>query len=273
MNPIALLVEVKRFAVHDGPGIRTVFFLKGCPLKCRWCHNPESISPKPQLAYYKHKCINCGECILACPLKAHKLLDGKHFFERSKCNACGACEKVCLGNSLKLFGHTISVEEAYKVSLEDRDFYETDGGITISGGEPLLQVKFCIELFKLLKKEGIHCSIDTCGAVNWSAFEAVLPYADLFLYDLKHMDDKLHQEYTGCSNKLILENLERLSGLQAAIEIRIPLIPGFNDNKSSIKAMESFINKLNGIKAVKFLEYHNLAISKYKALDIPYIMD
>ncbi len=266
MSSTALLVEVKRFGVHDGPGVRTVFFLKGCPLNCRWCHNPESISLKPELAYYKHKCIQCGECIPVCPVGAHKFLGGKHSFDRAKCVACGACENVCLGNALKFFGQTMNAKEAAKIAIEDKDFYETDGGITMSGGEPLLQTEFCVELFKILRKENIHCAIDTCGAVNWKKFETVLPYTDLFLYDLKHVDEKLHIEYTGCSNKLILENLEKLSKSNVPIEIRIPLIPEFNMDTETINAIGEKLSKLSNITAVQLLAYHDFAVSKYEAI-------
>lgn len=267
MSSTALLVEVKRFGVHDGPGVRTVFFLKGCPLNCRWCHNPESISPKAQLAYYEHKCIQCGECVPACPVSAHEFLDGKHSFDRTKCISCGVCEEVCLGNALKFFGQTIEVEEARKIAIEDKDFFETDGGITISGGEPLLQAEFCAELFKLLHKDGINCAIDTCGAVSWNKFEVVLPYTDLFLYDLKHVDEKLHIEYTGCSNKLLLENLEKLSKSNVPIEIRIPLIPDFNMDTESINAIGEKLSRLSNISAVQLLAYHDFAVSKYGAID------
>lgn len=272
MDSTALLLEVKRFGVHDGPGVRTVFFLKGCPLKCQWCHNPESISAKPQLAYYEHKCIQCGECVLECPAHAHELIDGKHFFDRCECTACGACEKVCLGQSLKFFGRIVSVEEACKIALEDRDFFETDGGITISGGEPLLQAEFCAELFKILKKEGIHCAIDTCGSVNWKKFEIVLPYTDLFLYDLKHVDENLHIEYTGCSNKLILENLEKLAKYNVPIEIRIPIIPAFNMDTETINAIGETLSKLTNIIAIQLLPYHDFACSKYEAIGKTNIM-
>jgi len=266
MSLKALLLDVKRFAVHDGPGIRTTLFLKGCPLKCRWCHNPESTSPEQELAYYEHKCIQCGECVSVCPVHAHTLIDGKHFFDRSKCIACGACEDVCLGRALKLFGREVTVEDACKIVIVDCDFYEPDGGVTVSGGEPLLHAKFCAELFKCLKECGIHCAIDTCGTVSWEKFSEVLPYTDLFLYDLKHVDEELHIEYTGSSNKLIFENLEKLDRCHVPIEIRIPLIPGFNMDADSINAMGEKLRQLSSLTVVRLLAYHNFAGSKYEAV-------
>ena len=237
MTPTGTVFEIKRFAVHDGPGVRTVLFLKGCPLRCRWCHNPEGISPEPQLAYYEHKCLHCGECVEACPHDAHGLADGRHAFDATKCVACGACVEVCLGRALKLFGRRLTALVARDAVLEDRAFYADGGGVTLSGGEPLLQAEFCAELFRLLRAEDMHCAIDTSGAVSWESFEMVLPVTDMFLYDVKHVDDRLHREHVGRSNRQILENLERLTECGVPVEIRIPVIPGFNDDPQSVEAI------------------------------------
>lgn len=265
MNPTGMIFEVKRFAVHDGPGVRTALFLKGCSLRCRWCHNPESVSPRPQLAYYAHKCLHCGECVAACPQQAHGLTEGKHLFDRAKCVACGACEAVCLGGALKLFGRTVTVEEASLLALEDRDFYKDGGGCTVSGGEPLLQAEFCAALFQSLRREGVHCAVDTSGAVEWKAFETVLPFADMFLYDVKHVDDTKHREQVGASNRQILDNLKRLSTRGVPIEVRIPAIPGFNLDAASMDAAGKLLGGLKNIVGVKLLPYH-LARSKYEAV-------
>ncbi len=264
-----LLLDVKRFAVHDGPGIRTTLFLKGCPLKCLWCHNPESISRVPELAFYAHKCVRCGECVTACPRKAHRMRHGEHEFLPEKCNACGACEARCLGGALRLFGKRIGVGEAVGMLLEDRLFYqESGGGVTLSGGEPLLQGVFCREVLAEMKKEGIHTAVDTCGFVRWEAFERVLPLTDLFLFDVKHADSAGHRKLTGQGNELILENLRRLSGRNARIEIRMPLVPGCNDSPENIRRTGELLGSLS-VEKVRLLRYNPLARSKYAALDMP----
>lgn len=268
MTPTATVFEIKRFGVHDGPGVRTVFFLKGCPLRCRWCHNPEGMESEPQLAYYEHKCLHCGECVAACPHGAHSLVDGKHVFDRLKCVACGACAEVCLGRALKLFGQRLTVAQALAIALEDRAFYREGGGVTLSGGEPLLEAEFCAELFRLLRAEGIHCAIDTSGAVPWDRLETVLPVTDMFLYDVKHADDRLHREHTGRSNRQIIENLGRLTECSVPVEIRIPVIPGVNDDPESVDAIGWLLAGLRGIVAVRLLPYH-AAHSKYAAVGCP----
>ena len=212
----ATLVDIKRFAVHDGPGIRTTLFLKGCPLRCLWCHNPESVRPEPELGLPTRRCTVCGRCASACPNGAHLFIGGTHRIDRIRCTACGKCVSACLNDALILYGRSISPQEAARAALEDRAFYRhSGGGVTVSGGEPLLQPEFCAELFQLLHREGVSCAVDTCGCVPWSAFETVLPVTDLFLYDLKEIDPETHRRATGVSNSRILENLRKLDHRQA----------------------------------------------------------
>lgn len=261
-----LLMDVKKFAVHDGPGIRTTLFLKGCSLKCAWCHNPEGISARPEMAYYAHKCINCLECARVCPRGAHAVSDGKHQFLRDKCASCALCEEACLGEAMKRFGREISAHEGAEILLEDRAFYEqSGGGVTVSGGEPLLQSGYVKELFALIKREGVHTAVDTCGNVDWAAFERVLPVTDMFLYDIKHIDPDAHRRLTGADNSRILNNLRRLSDAGARIEMRMPLVPGANDDEGTLRGIGEALGALN-IERMKVLPYHSMARSKYLAL-------
>lgn len=263
----ARIFEIKRFAVHDGPGIRTTVFFKGCPLKCVWCHNPEGIKFKEQIAYYGDKCINCGECVSLCIHNAHYIENGRHFFDREKCIGCGKCAEGCLGNSLTFYGKEIGLDELFSILTEDKDFYENSGGgVTLSGGECLLQADFCAEVLKMLKKNGIHTAIDTCGFVARDSLDKVIPYTDLFLYDLKAFDEDVHIKCTGKSNMLILENLKYIDACEKNIELRIPYVPNFNNNQ--IPEIAEFLSKLNNIKKVKILPYHSFAGTKYAALNM-----
>jgi pyruvate formate lyase activating enzyme len=264
------IVEVKRFAVHDGPGIRTTFFLKGCPLACQWCHNPETISPKPEIGLVRGKCVRCGKCVTVCPTGAHRVDADGHAFDRSLCTACGACVEACLPGALEFYGREITVDEATAIALEDRTFYlESGGGVTFSGGEPLLQAEFCAAVCVELLKQGIHCAIDTSGAVPWERFAIVLPHTDMFLYDLKHPDDERHREYTGQGNQRILANLRELAAKGVPIEVRLPLIPGVNDAPADLQATGEFLRSLPTVPPVRLLAYHAWARSKYEALDRP----
>ena len=262
------IFEIKRFAVHDGDGIRTTVFLKGCPLRCRWCHNPEGLISKPQLAYYQHKCIGCQECTAVCPTGAHSFEKGVHTFNREKCIGCGQCTKACFSDALTLYGKETTVEELLPVLLEDREFFENSGGgVTLSGGECLVQADFCRELLRSLKKEGIHTAVDTCGFVSREALDKVIPYTDVFLYDLKAFDEDVHIRCTGFSNSIILENLKYLDSLGKAAEIRIPFVPGWNDDQA--EKLAAFLSTLTNITGVRVLPYHNYVGSKYQALDLP----
>lgn len=259
----AVISDIKRFAVHDGPGIRTTVFFKGCSLKCLWCHNPEGISRLPQLAYYPDKCLHCMSCGI-CPHGAH-VLENSHIFLRENCQNCGDCQSVCLGDALHFYGRRYTVEKLLPQLLEDKAFYENSGGgVTLSGGECLLQADFCAELLKALKAQGIHTAVDTCGFVNRESLDKVIPHTDLFLYDLKAMDEALHTRLTGQSNGLILENLRYLDSLGKNIHIRIPFVPGCNDDQ--MPAMAQFVKTLSHVSQVDVLAYHNYAGSKYEAL-------
>jgi len=261
------VADIIRFATHDGPGIRTTVFLKGCSLSCVWCHNPETIACGPELGYVAKKCIGCGECVRVCPEGAQRMEDGRHVFDRTRCVACGACAEVCLGDALLFYGREMTPEQLLATVLEDRVFYQnTGGGVTVSGGEPLLQAAFCAELLGMAKNEALHTAVDTCGMVPWEAFTEVLPVTDLFLYDIKQTDPALHRRDTGSDNELILENLRHLSECGAAIEIRVPLVPGINDDDRFIDAVGALLSRLGHIQAVKVLPFNPLAHSKYAAL-------
>lgn len=263
----ATIFEIKRFAVHDGDGIRTTVFFKGCPLRCVWCHNPEGLTKKHQLAYYSHKCIHCMECVRVCVTGAHKCEEGVHRFDRELCTACGSCSEACLGEALTLYGKEVTVEELLPVLLDDREFYEnSNGGVTLSGGECLMQADFCRELLGALKNEGIHTAVDTCGFVKREALETVAPFTDIFLYDLKAYHSETHQRATGVPNESILENLLYLDRIGKKVEIRIPYVPEYN--ASEMDEIARFLAPLKCITMVRILPYHSYAKSKYASLDI-----
>lgn len=263
----AKVFEIKRFAVHDGDGIRTTVFFKGCPLKCLWCHNPEGISTDTQLAFFENKCVSCGQCVSVCPRNAHIINSGRHIFDRQKCIACVSCEDSCPKDALKLYGKEMTVDEMMSVLLEDKEFYEiSGGGVTLSGGECLIQADFCAELLKNLKDYNINTAVDTCGFISKEAINKVMPYTDIFLYDIKAYDEDVHIKCTGQSNKVILENLRYIDSCGKYIEIRIPYVPNFNSDQ--IEKIAEYISGLKNIKKVKILPYHNYAGSKYNALDM-----
>lgn len=264
---IPLISDIKRFSVHDGDGIRTTVFLKGCPLKCVWCHNPESFNAKPQIAYFSDHCINCGECVKFCENKAHSFSNNAHIFNFDLCNKCGKCVDVCLGEAIKIYGKSYDIDELVEILLSDKKFYDnSNGGVTFSGGECLLYDDFCCELASRLKEHKIHIAIDTCGYVDKTAFDKISKYTDLFLYDIKAIDKETHIKCTGKSNDIILENLKYIDGFNIPINIRIPYVPGFND--SEIEKISCFLKPLKNINRVEVLAYHNFASSRYDAINL-----
>ncbi len=256
---------LKRFAVHDGPGIRTTLFLKGCPLSCLWCHNPEGISYKREIALYTHKCISCKKCLSVCTGNA-QLFEFRSI-DREKCLLCGACEDACLNGAITVFGKEMTVQDAFNAVTEDKDFYlSSDGGVTVSGGECLMQADFVQELLKLLKEDGIHTAVDTCGYVPEDAFTKVMPYTDVFLYDIKAFSEETHIKCTGKSNKLIWDNLKYITDNGKKCIIRFPLIPEYNDFEAELIAKK--LSEFKNIEAVDVLKYHNFSSSKYEALSL-----
>lgn len=249
----AIIFDIQRNSFVDGPGIRTTVFFKGCNLKCRWCHNPESQSPKRQMMVYKNKCIGCGKCAEVCPNKL------------KSCDFCGRCEIYCPEDARKICGREYSADEVLCEIEKDRAFYDNSGGgATFSGGECMLQLDFLCEILKKCKENGIHTAVDTAGNVPWESFERILPYTDLFLYDVKAVSGELHRNGTGVSNELILENLKKLSRC-ADIIARIPVIGGYNDNREEMKKAAEFLHGLE-IKKVELLPYHAMGENKYDAI-------
>lgn len=261
------IFDIKRFAVHDGPGIRTTVFLKGCSLHCSWRHNPEGISFNPELQFVEKRCIGCGACTYVCQYGVHEISNSVHVLNRNRCVKCGLCIANCPAGALSQCCSEITAEELADKLLEDRDFYiQSGGGVTFSGGECLCQSDFCAETMRILKGYGIHCAVDTSGNAARNEIDKVLPYADMFLYDIKLMDEDRHIKYTGCTNRFILDNIEYINSRGKEIEVRIPVIPTVNDDM--MYEAGDFLKNMKMIKAVKLLKYNNLAGSKYKNLGI-----
>jgi len=264
-----IITDIQKYSIHDGSGIRTTIFFKGCPLTCTWCHNPETQNFSKQLLFQKERRTGCGSCVPACPGKAVSIRDGLAVTEQDLCSRCGICTDYCLQNIRVISGNYYSVEELIREIDKDKAFYESsEGGVTLSGGEVLAQdMDYLEELLKKLYAKGYRVNIDTSGYVPYSAFERVLPYVDTFLYDIKLMDTKLHKKYTGVSNALILENLIKLSLANAGIWIRIPVIGGVNASTENMERIARFLKDENiSIKQINLLPYHNTGSGKYKRL-------
>ena len=263
-----LLSGIKRNAVHDGDGLRTTVFFKGCPLKCVWCHNPEGICFQPEIGYYQNKCIGCGTCASLCSQKAITIVDRRPITDRTLCNGCLTCADLCPGDAREAYGRKWELEPLVEKLLEDKPFFDTSGGgVTLSGGECLAQPTFAIALTKALHQRGVSVDIDTCGAVRKEIFTEIYPFVDTFLYDLKAIDPDVHIRCTGKDNHLILDNLRYLSSLGCKIEIRYPYVPGWNDGECG--KIGKFLSGLAPISKIKVLGYHNFADGKYDALSLP----
>lgn len=275
-----VVFNIQRFTLHDGPGLRTELFLKGCPLRCRWCSNPESWKKEIEWGVYSSKCIGekrCGACRDACPedgilLFTRGKLSG---IDREKCSLCGKCYESCPSDAIKQWGKEMSVSDCMTVIRKDRGYYErSGGGVTVSGGEPLLQSEFVAELFKTCREERIQTCCESTFCVDRSSIERVLPYTDLLISDLKHMDTEVHRKYIGSGNEKILDNLRWLAEEKRELILRIPVIPGVNDDAENIEASADFIlNELHGrVRTLQLLSFMRLGEEKYKSLNLPYLM-
>ncbi len=261
----ANITDIKRFAVHDGEGIRTTVFFKGCSLRCVWCHNPEGLISDHQLAFYSHKCVSCGECAKTC--MAHTLRGGIHTLDRAACMVCEKCAELCPTDALKVYGKIMTVDEIFSIIIKDKEFYKSSGGgVTLSGGECLMQADASAELLKICCDNGINTAVDTSGYASRQALDKVIPYTGTFLFDIKAYDENVHIKCTGVSNSLILENLCYLDNIGAKIEIRVPYVPTYNDGE--LEKISEFVNTLQNVIRVRILPYHNLAGSKYGALGL-----
>ncbi len=269
----ARIVNIQKFSLHDGPGIRTLVFFKGCSLHCLWCANPECINPAPEIGLSKAICSHCGKCVKVCPSQIITLDEqGLPRLDRDLCNACRKCVEVCDPKALVIYGKEITLEDLFQEVQSDALFYESSGGVTVSGGEPLLQADYVEALFQMCHKAAITTAIETCGQVNPNALVRILRQVDFVFYDLKAIDEKKHEELTGKSNKLILSNARLAAESGVQLKFRMPLIPGLNDDITNILATSEFIHGLgkDNLNSIELMPYHRLGMGKYEALGREY---
>ncbi len=267
-----LIYDIQRFAIHDGPGIRTLIYMKGCPLRCLWCSSPHTQKKSPEILYLESNCKGCLSCVEACPEKAIKLSDNEKItIDRNICNTCGQCVETCPNDALRLVGKQITVEELFQDVMKDNPFYRrSKGGVTVGGGEPTMQHEFVANFLKKCKETYIHAAIETCGYAKWESLENILDYVDLLYFDIKHMDSNIHKKITGISNEIILENARKASKLKPLI-IRIPLIPDINDSEENILKTAGFAAELGeNLLWIELLPYHKFGIVTYEQLGREY---
>lgn len=265
--------DVQRFSVHDGPGIRTTFFMKGCPLRCKWCHNPEGLIAKEQLQFITEKCIGCRECISVCDNNCHKIINNTHTVQFENCTDCFKCIEVCPSTALSKFGYDLTPDDVLEKALSDKVFYGDVGGVTFSGGEALSQTEFVLECLKICKDNNINTAIDTSGFTSWDNIELVIPFTDVFLYDIKAVSDEVHISGTGVSNDIILSNFKRLIDAGSRVWVRTPVIPGFNANDNEMMKIAKMISDAKVVERVELMPYHILGRNKYKHIGLDYICD
>ena len=267
-----IIFNIQKFSLHDGPGIRTTVFMKGCPLHCRWCSNAESISPKPEPGIIRNLCNSCGKCIEACPEEVISFTTDKVIhIDRDNCTACGKCVDVCYPGALTIYGRWVTLDDVFKEVCRDKSFYESSGGgVTVSGGEPLRQAEFVAALFKKCREADIRTCLDTTGHSASEKLQKVLAVTDYVLFDIKHMDREIHRRLTGQPNDLILKNAQVVAASGAEMLCRIPLIADVNDTKANIRETARFVKSLGDGIAVELLPYHRLGVGKYQTLDRQY---
>ena len=263
------IFNIQRFCVQDGPGIRTTVFLKGCPLRCIWCHNPESQTVHQEILYQPRQCIGCMACAAVCPNGCHSMTEDGHVFNRENCVRCGACANACPGSALELCGRTVTVEEVIKEVKKDSPFYENSGGgMTLSGGEPLAQPQFTLELIKAAKECGLHVCMETCGFAAEEIMKSIAEHVDLFYFDYKLDTSADHEKFTGVSNERILKNLELLNSLGSTVTLRCPIIPDVNFHETHFSSIAALAARLDCITEIHLLPYHPLGIDKAKRMGI-----
>lgn len=267
MKTKGIIFDIQRCSLYDGPGIRTTVFLKGCPLRCKWCHNPESQDYQPEIMFFEEKCAFCSACTAACKAGSHNIADGKHIYDRSRCEKCGLCVKTCPYEVLQWKGKELGIDEVLSEVEKDWDYYlNSGGGVTLSGGEPMAQFEFALALLSAVKTMGIHTCMETCGFAPLENFKRILSQVDIFLFDYKATNPEIHKELTGVTNDLILSNLDHIYSNGRPIILRCPLIPGVNDSDEHLWGIARLSDKYPNLAGIEIMAYHNMGISKAKRI-------